>query len=105
MNETDAHQIIFSSSKLATTAGIRVLIFSSMNFIHRYFCMDNYAYNCFVVCISFSCTVLLLWLNASLRFHIQFTEDIYLRVNQTTRQNTTQNNKAFICKPSRQETE
>lgn len=53
--------------------------------------------------VVYLCKALLLWLNASLGFHMQFTEDIYLRVNQTTQQNTTQDNKTFICKLSRRQ--
>ena len=49
------------------------------------------------------CEPVLLWLNASLCFHMQFTEDIYLRVNQTRQQNPTQDNKTFICKLSRRQ--
>ena len=53
--------------------------------------------------VVYLCKAVLLWLNASLGFHMQFTEDIYLRVNQTTQQNTTQDNKTFICKLSRRQ--
>ena len=53
--------------------------------------------------VVYLCEPVLLWLNASLCFHMQFTEDIYLRVNQTTQQNTTQENKTFICKLSRRQ--
>ena len=50
-----------------------------------------------------SAQVSVVGLSASPRFQMQFTEDVYLRVNQTWQQNTTRGNKTHICKLSRQD--
>ena len=56
-----------------------------------------------IICSCLSAQVSVVGLSASPRFQMQFTEDVYLRVNQTWQQNTTQGNKTHICKLSRQD--
>ena len=67
-------------------------------FVYRYFVHRYFVYSIHASRLSMQGCVAVAY--ASLGFHMQFTEDIYLRVNQTTQQNTTQDNKTFICKPS-----